>query len=120
MMQEVNKEAREWTKETHDKLVQQFTRLDIQHRPNSPSTRPAVEQLKEYFRHRQGTISRITFKFPRHMVFVHKGVGRGRPASNPGKGKEWFNPVIEEKIDDLATRVANALGDVVVNNLKIR
>jgi hypothetical protein len=78
------------------------------------------------------TIERISFNFERHGVFVHKGVGRGYPSSgkqkidNPsGKTRkpiEWFNPVIDKYIPELADKIAEINADAAVNatTMKIR
>ena len=79
-----------------------------------------------------GTIERISFNFERHGVFVHKGVGRGYPKSgkknieeSSGKGRkpvEWFNPVIDKYIPELADRIAEINADAAVNatSMKIK
>lgn len=58
------------------------------------------------------------------MVYVHKGVGRGTPIEKVGqtnrKAKEWFNPVIDRRIDELADVVAEELGAALINNLLIK
>ena len=58
------------------------------------------------------------------MVFVHKGVGKGTPIGMVGstnrKPKEWFNPVIDKRVELLADKVAEHSADIVVNNITIR
>ena len=58
------------------------------------------------------------------MVFVHKGVGKGTPISRQGQtsrvAKEWFNPVMDKNIEDLADTLAEKQADLIVNNLEIR
>jgi hypothetical protein len=58
------------------------------------------------------------------MVYVHKGVGRGTPIEKVGqtkrKAKEWYNPVIDRRIDELGDIVAEELGAAIVNNLFIK
>jgi hypothetical protein len=68
-----------------------------------------------------GIPTKVSFKFPQHMVFVHKGVGKGTPIAKAGTGtrkaKEWFEPPIERNIDKLGDIVAEELGESIVNNL---
>ncbi|NQU85802.1 MAG: hypothetical protein HQ541_08585 [Mariniphaga sp.] len=67
-----------------------------------------------------GEIEKISFQFERHGVFVHKGVGRGYEATKgfvirTAKGPvlkrrvsvEWFNPVLERFIPELADKIAS-------------
>ena len=75
-----------------------------------------------------GIVDRISFNFERHGVFVHKGVGRGYKISGGtvvrvAKGKEttsrkpveWFNPVLEQMLPELADRLAEVNADAVLN-----
>lgn len=122
----LNSGIRAWAKNTTAALKSEFDILDIQHVDRSPSPVASRDKIMTALRNRQGIISIIGFKFPKHMVFVHKGVGKGVPASRAGssgttrKAKEWFNPVISAKVDDLADVVANATGDLIVNNIGIK
>jgi len=98
--------------------------LGIKHSANSKSPQAAQKALKDSYRKSDGLIQRISYQIPRHMIFVHKGVGRGTPIDKVGttgrKAKPWFNPVIEANIDDLGDIVANELGDEIVNNILIK
>lgn len=71
-------------------------------------------------RERDGLIARIRYRFKRSGVFVHKGVGKGRPASSPVNAKEWFNPVIEQFADELAEEVLDGMLEVNFEKLKIK
>lgn len=80
-----------------------------------------------------GEIEVITFSFERHGVFVHKGVGRGYEANEgfvtrtakgpqlrPRVAVEWFNPVLDENIPELADRLAEINGDAALNTARVR
>lgn len=115
-----------WRKESLHELIASFDKLNIVHRPASPSPYPARDILKAITAYRLGMPSKISFKFPRHMVFVHKGVGKGVPAGIAGTSatkrqpKEWFNPVIEARIDKLATIAAENVADYIVADIGIK
>lgn len=115
-----------WKRETFAKLKQETNKLGIEHRSNSPSNIPANSAMKAAHASRQGYINRITYKFPKHMVFVHKGVGRGVPIAKAGsaginrKPKPWFNPVIEAEIGKLADTVAEDCADIAMEAIFIR
>lgn len=77
-----------------------------------------------------GEISNVSFSFERHGVFVHKGVGRGpggingmvvRKAtiSNPRKPNEWFNPVINDNLPELADKLVEREADAVFNATRL-
>ncbi len=81
------------------------------------------DQTKEQF----GEIYGVSFKFERHGVFVQKGVGRGysiptkggfvvRANKEPAIGRErvpveWFNPILEQNLPELANRLAEIRAD---------
>ena len=99
-----------------------------------------------------GEIEYIGFRFERHGVFIHKGVGRGyvaagnsvvrghKPSNNVKKyakdsnrragnilsngpmrrhKDEWFNPIIQANMPELADRVAELWLDAAVNETQM-
>ena len=120
----MNRDIRGWGNDTTKDLKKEFARLNIEHVARSPSPRPSRDVLANQFQQRGGMINKVGFKFPRHMVFVHKGLGKGVGKNFSGittrRPKEWFNPVMEKDVNKLADIVANAAGDIVVKNVKIR
>jgi hypothetical protein len=75
-----------------------------------------------------GAIDRLTYNFERHGVFVHKGVGRGYVASGsfvrriasgdqkkPRVAVEWFNPILDKHVPELANRLADIDANIAVN-----
>jgi hypothetical protein len=75
-----------------------------------------------------GAVDRVTFLFERHGVFIHKGVGRGyqmsgnsviRTAKGPQEkarvAVEWFNPVLNENLPELANKLAEINADAIIN-----
>ncbi len=81
--------------------------------------------------HREyGAIDGVGFLFERHGVFVHKGVGWGyradgtvsvkHPSGKPREPREWFNPVVNKYIRDLADRLAQISADAVLNAARLR
>jgi hypothetical protein len=80
---------------------------------------------KEY-----SSIDGVGFLFERHGVFVHKGVGRGykadgtvsvkHPSGNPRQPVEWFNPIMQQKVPELANRLAQISADAVLNAARLR
>lgn len=84
-----------------------------------------------------GLIESVTYTFERHGVFVHKGVGRGyvkkgefvtrtakkRDPKKIGKDRvavEWFNPVLDQYLPELADRLAKVNADAVINSFKMK
>ncbi len=119
-----NQKIKQWAKARKADLQQEMGALGITHRANSPSPRPAKQSIRDSTRKKDGLINRIGYNIPRHMVYVHKGVGRGTPIEKAGttrrKAKPWFNPVIDRHIGSLADTVAEELGSALINNLLIK
>ena len=93
------------------------------------------ESIGSYTVKRDDAIYKIAFKFERHGVFVHKGVGRGykadgrgfvtRTAKNLARGRErvaveWFNPVLDQHLPELVDRLARINADAVVNSVGMK
>ena len=81
----------------------------------------ALKQFKGSIKKKYGVPERVSLSFPKHYVFVEKGVGRGR-GINSGKAKPnpAINPAIEAHIEELADIAANGMADVAVNNIFIK
>lgn len=119
-----NAKIKLWGDQTLGKLKAEFGNLKIEHRSYSPSPKAAVNSIVVRTPKSGGIISRVSYIFPRHMIYVHKGVGRGTKISEVGntnrKPKPWFNPVVDANIDELADIVATEMGAAIVNNLLIK
>jgi len=115
-----NNDVRTWATTATNDLLTQFDVLNIRHVKRSPSAIPSKDALKNFLKARQGLVDTISFKFPQHMVFVHKGVSKGHPITNPRQAKEWFNPSMDKSVEQLADIVADNDGELIVNNFTIR
>lgn len=119
-----NERIQGWGSETKDELIIEMGDLGIRHRANSQSKRAATQSLKDSYRRRNGLTSRVSYSIPKHMIYVHKGVGRGTPIEKVGqngrRAKPWFNPVIVRRINALADLVAEEVGTAIMNNLLIK
>lgn len=98
------------------------------------------DSIKSITKKSYGVIDRVTYTFERHGVFVHKGVGRGYkiqggmvirtaksedPATRqpnwwgddprPRLPNEWFNPLLEQTLPELADKLAIINADAVLN-----
>jgi hypothetical protein len=98
------------------------------------------DSIKSLTKKSYGVIDRVTYTFERHGVFVHKGVGRGYemqggmvirtaksedPATRqptwwgddprPRLPNEWFNPLLEQTLPELADKLAIINADAVLN-----
>jgi len=121
---DVNEKIKLWGGNTKTLLQQRIGALGIRHTAKSQSPRAAANSLRDTYRKRQGLINRIGYTMPRHMIYVHKGVGRGTPIERVGesgrKAKEWYNPVVEKEVEGLADIMAQELGAGIINRLLIR
>ena len=102
--------------------------------------RKLEDSIRTQNRKTYGVITGQSFIFERHGVFVHKGVGRGykiqggmvqrtakveSPSTRQTLSRndrkrerepyEWFNPVIQQSLPELANELANINADAAVN-----
>ncbi|NQU84319.1 MAG: hypothetical protein HQ541_01030 [Mariniphaga sp.] len=92
-----------------------------------------LQSIKSTTGRESGEIDKISYQFERHGVFVHKGVGRGYKATNgfvirtatgpvtkSRVSVEWFNPILERLIPELANKLATANTNLAVNATDMR
>ena len=104
-----------------------------------------LDSFKGNTRSEYGEVTSMGLRFNRYLIYLHKGAGKGRggskgsswtsakgiqrrtnPASfgkmNSGsrKAKEWLNPVLDEKIPELADVVAGFKADIAVKQIQIK
>lgn len=116
---ELNETIKRKVAQSKGRLLARMQQLGMKHGVNKDESE-RLTKLITTTREVDGLISRIRYRFKRSGVFVHKGVGKGRPATNPGTPKEWFNPVIEEFADELAEEVLEGMLEVSYSRLKIK
>lgn len=115
-----NESVKEWDTNDKQDILSEMDNLNIKHSKNSPNKIPLRKALKSALSKKHEMVNKISYKMPRSAVFLHKGVSRGHGINNPRQAKEWFNPVVEKNLPDLADRVADKCGDLVVNALQIK
>lgn len=142
-----NERVESWAQRTESALKGRSTALGISHRSNSPSPGSSVAKIKHRIKQVGGITEMVSFRFPRTLIWTHKGAGKGRGGSKGsvwynalgirmttdpdslgkmGTGgrtaKPWFNETMEAEqgIDELATIVAEESGNAIVNNLLIK
>jgi hypothetical protein len=128
-----NKLVKQWTSKVRRKLKGRLGRFSdgkesMVIRSHGQTEKKLQSSLKSQFGKDFGVIERVRFSFERHGVFVHKGVGRGYkmnggmvtrtakgPQTAPRKPDEWFNPILEKTLPELANRLAELNADAVIN-----
>lgn len=89
---------------------------------NSPKrSGDGFESLGTRLGKKDGEVDYISYKFNRYLVFVYKGVGKGRPIkSGKEQPKPWLTPVIDDAMPELADIVARIKTDAVVKAIDIK
>lgn len=113
----LNQDVKSWAQETSGDLLDKISELNI------VDTGNLFRRLRHRLGHSFGEVEKISYGFPRYGVFVEKGVGRGRPVGSP-KAKQyarpWFNPTLDNRLPDLANRVARHSANLAVKSIKIQ
>ncbi len=117
---ELNSDIEQWNKRDKSDLLSEMDALNIKHSKYSPNKVPLRRAVKDRLRKSRGLINKISYSMPRSAVFLHKGVSRGHGKNNPREAKEWYEPVVDRNLPDLAEIVANGNGNMIINALKIR
>lgn len=117
---QLNSNIESWEDKNHKALIGEMDALGIKHSKNSPNKIPLRKALKSKLRKKYDLYNKITYSMPRSAIFLHKGVSRGHGKTNPRQAKEWYAPVIDRNIDDLANIVADGQGTLVINALQIK
>jgi hypothetical protein len=117
---ELNSNIEGWNNKTKNAVLSKMDDLGIKHSKNSPNKTPLRKAFTSSVGKKFDIINKISYKMPRSAVFLHKGVSRSHPISNPRQAKQWFNPVIDNNIGELGDIVANGQGNLIVNALQIK
>lgn len=126
MYESLNEKTRQWRFATRRKIVEKMKELGIKHVKRSPSSKAASKSVSTREKKKFGVVERISYTFPKHMVFVHHGVGRGtkRNAANSFHTnrvpKDWFNSVLDEEVPRLADDITDEFADMSVNAIQIK
>lgn len=141
---EFNGQVKDWARGRVQVMRTTGTGMGIHHRQNSPSTGASLEKLRAGFKYQAGAVSVISFRFPRQLIWTHKGAGKGRGGAigstwvdkyeathrtNPKslgkmgtggrKAKPWFTQSLDSAggVETLADLVAENLGATITNNI---
>jgi len=129
-----------WKNDVHKKAISNVLRMTGKGKAGSYSNlKTKKTELKlanaitSQTRKDYGEINMVGFQFPRHGVFVHKGVGRGwkmlsgkvvRTAAGIQKGiripKDWMNVEIDNSIAELADELAGIRADTFINSTRLK
>lgn len=115
-----NDAVKAWAKDNLADIKSEIDRQGIKHSPKSPNPQSLKNSVTLKTRTRAGIIDRISFGMPRSGIFVHKGVSRGHPISNPRQAKKWFDIPTDKNIGKLQDIIAENDVNYVVNNLEIK
>lgn len=117
---ELNKQISKWLRETVKAIVADMHAKGVRHRDYSSSKTALFLLVRSSLRKKFGAPERASITFPRHLVFVKYGVGKGR-AKGSGKEtpKDIFDNVLEKRVNELYDIVQNGYADIVVKNLFI-
>lgn len=134
-MKEIKKDIRTWAKNvTRDMAdnVRQLTNKEKHKRIRVRHSRKYSAKMASHIqpdlansigfklKSNMGMPEKISFYFAKHGIFLYFGVGKGHPKSNPRKRVDWFNPAIEQHIDELADIAGKYNAQVITDNIRIK
>lgn len=128
----VNRKIVQWKSTTTAELKSAISML------TSEGKGQLLNELRGYVNHDpDGSIYSVSWKFPRHGIFIIKGVGRGYmiidnqvvravkknsavytvSGTIERQPQDWFNPVIENRIPVLAQMISDYYADQAVEQI---
>lgn len=119
----LRKRIAEWAKANVAEMKAAAQSLNIQHRKNSQSATSSVDAIAAKVAMKYKMPERISFQFPKHLIYVEMGVGKGTPVAKKGQtnrqAKPIIGPVLDKNIDQVADIVADEIGDIICSNLRL-
>jgi hypothetical protein len=97
-----------WAKPFADDLNASKRALGIKH---NRTQLPRKSKAKLVFKN--GIVSRVSISMTRGEIFTHKGVGRGGNRHH----KEWYNPIADKEVKELAEQIALECGDYIGSHI---
>lgn len=85
-LNQYNEAVRNWDIQSNQDVKTRAGGYGITHRNNSPSPGSSVNKFRSKLFLRAGQIVHISKTFPREVIWVHKGAGKGRGGT---KGSRW-------------------------------
>jgi hypothetical protein len=142
-----NDRVKEWGRDTINRMAAQASAMAVVHRSDSPSKGSSIRKLKDKYRMKDGGVDQVSIKFPRSLIWTHKGAGKGRAGATGSKwtdkygqtkttkeaskgkmatlgrkAKPFFDRTLDgpNGVEQLADIVAEETGDVLINNMFIK
>jgi hypothetical protein len=139
-----NSQVKDWAQTVKRSMQSTGAGMGIQHVSRSPSTGASLQKIRPGFKYGAGAIEIVSFKFPRSLVWTHKGAGKGmggpsgstwvdklgntKRTNTNSKGKmgtgnrhakQWFTQPLDapDGINNLADLVAIHLGATISENI---
>lgn len=114
-MSDLNKYVKSWSAQSANMMRKRIRRLtnSEKHKYLKAKKRKRLAQSIRYKNeYRYGEVERITFRFEKHGFYIAVGASRGHKyKENPRKKIDWYSFVFEERMEELADKVASITGD---------
>src|SRR4051812_38959575 len=88
---ELNDNIQKWSDDNKKDLVSELDKLGVKRYPYSQNPQPLKKALKRSLKKKFGLTNTISYSMPRSAIFLHKGVSRKHPISNPDEQKSGIN-----------------------------
>lgn len=125
-LERMDQEIRAWAKLTRGELVKSVLSLNLHEQIRFDGEDNVLKPLKKDIRYglrkKQGDTEGVAFRFPRHGIFLERGVGKYRKANSSAANRAarpWLYPVLDGAFDDLADLIEQGYGDIAASELRI-
>jgi len=118
----LEEEVRKWGRLTRQKLVERILSLNMHERAAVTMDKPLAKSVRSIFRKQSGDIEGVSFRFPRHGIFLERGVGKHRPVNSAAANKAakpWISTTLPSATEQLADILAKEYADLVAEDVQI-
>ena len=121
-LEEVDKEVRAWARVTRNDLRTRLMTLDLQERARIAGEPGLIKRLGYSLRRKDGELDNVAFSFPRHGIFLERGVGKHRPVGSVSAAraaKPWLSTILPDATEELAEILADEYANIAAAELRI-
>jgi len=120
--------GRAWLIATKKQLLFKLASLDLNQKSKvigdikeKGAAKPLTRSVSYKLNKVRGDLDRLGFSFPRHGIFIERGVGKGRPvnsAAAKAAARPWLAPVLKPAIEDLADSLSEFYSREIADELR--
>jgi hypothetical protein len=115
-LERMDEEITDWANITREELLKKVNELTLTQRGKlAEESIRRKKNTRRTLKRTNGEIDRVSFKFPKHGIYIQHGVGRGRKVGSAAAKENaipWITDVLPSAIELLADRLEEEFADI--------